>query len=266
MIEEFRNREFDSKSALQDEVQDLREKLAKAEKKATIQANVHKLEDEVKSLLIKDEREELMLARREIHALKSNAAAGGTRDELRVKPTPSIISDEEHEELIELRKAVNLFTLEREQLIKSFAKQRSEWAKRLNTDVLAFDEDEGPTEKEVLELQNTLELERTSFWEIMQDTNKHIAMMKQEQDKLVMENKKLRSQLKSRQSQQQDSVEKIRTILSNRGKASPIPIDEQLRPSLSERKKGSRGATDPGEAKWQRVHRLALKRNWQEKK
>ena len=79
-----------------------------------------------------------MRARREIHALKSNSAAGGTRDELRVKPTPSIISDEEHEELIELRKAVNLFTLEREQLIKSFAKQRSEWAKRLNTDVLAI--------------------------------------------------------------------------------------------------------------------------------
>ena len=49
LIEEFRNREFDSKSALQDEVQDLREKLAKAEKKATIQANVHKLEDEVKA-------------------------------------------------------------------------------------------------------------------------------------------------------------------------------------------------------------------------
>ena len=130
-----------------------------------------------------------MLARREIHALKSNSAVGGARDELRVKPTPSTISDAEREELIELRKAINLFTLEREQLIKSFAKQRSEWAKRLNTDILAIDEDEGPTEKEVLELQNTLELERTSFWEIMQDMKKHIAMMKQEQDKLVMENK-----------------------------------------------------------------------------
>ena len=60
----------------------------------------------------------------------------------------------------------------------------------------------------------------------MQDTNKHIAMMKQEQDKLVLENEKLRMQLKSRQSQQISSVEKIRSILSNRGKGpSPIPYD-----------------------------------------
>ena len=209
-------------------------KLVKAEKKASIQSNVHQLEEEVKNLLISDEREELMMAKQEINRLKmkyeaQETAEGKNGDDVVIKDIPTMFTSNEYEELIELRKAIELFTLEREQLIKGFAKQRAEWAKRLSSNMMAVNNGIagiGMNGEEVLELQNTLELERSSFWEIMQDTNKHIAMMKQEQDKLVLENDKLRSQLKSNQSQQINSVEKIRSILSNRGKSSsPIPYD-----------------------------------------
>ena len=232
--EEINRNKYDSTSSLQEEIEVLKVKLVKAEKKASIQSNVHQLEEEVKNLLISDEREELMMAKQEINRLKmkyeaQETAEGKNGDDVVIKDIPTMFTSNEYEELIELRKAIELFTLEREQLIKGFAKQRAEWAKRLSSNMMAVNNGIagiGMNGEEVLELQNTLELERSSFWEIMQDTNKHIAMMKQEQDKLVLENDKLRSQLKSNQSQQINSVEKIRSILSNRGKSSsPIPYD-----------------------------------------
>jgi hypothetical protein len=248
-----RSSKYDEMASLREEIKLLNEKLNKEVKKASIQSNVYKLEGEVKSLMLSDEREELMLAKSEIERLKTEYggenANGSTGDKDRGvnMDAPYTFTRNEYEELLELRKAVELFTLEREQLIKGFAKQRAEWAKRFNNKTMAIDYnfEDKTTGEDVLELQNTLELERSSFWEIMQDTNKHIAMMKQEQDKLVLENEKLRVQLKSRHSQQIDSVEKIRSILSNRGKnSSPIPYNANELHSPTERSSSYRSPTN----------------------
>jgi kinesin family protein 5 len=204
-------------------IEEYKGKLAAAEKnidemkrKEKLQVDVQALRAQVENLLTSEEEmEELKKARKEIQKLKYMLK--GKNAKIRELESAQGLGGTEGEELKELRNAVELFTKEREQLISGHAKQRDEWARALAHNYTGSgDGGKQLSSDAVVELENTLEIERTSFWKTMEDTNSRLAHLEIEHEELALENKELRRKLSTYENQTESSVKKIRSILSNR--------------------------------------------------